>query len=123
MQRLAVFLLTATIGVTVACDQLRAQDSEPNFVPVLDLRVGQCIDGLPRTERDVYEVRVVDCNSDSATARVIDRLRVSVREYPTVSYFDRFAESRCPDSYTHFFYPSPDSWDDGDRTVKCLVEW
>jgi hypothetical protein len=105
-----------------------------NQVNADDLVVGQCFDVPDATE--VSTVEKHDC-TEAHDAEVFHVVEYSGSDtYPISLTFDNFAEAQCIpvfDTYVGdtfaeredlgmgYFYPSDDTWDDGDRTITCYL--
>jgi hypothetical protein len=88
---------------------------------VFDIRPGDCLqDGEPGNAYD--RLHVVPCDSDDATAVVVSMFAVDPApdEYPGTPFFDDLAGRHCGRDATSFLKPTSDSWEAGDRTVKCV---
>jgi hypothetical protein len=43
-------------------------------------------------------------------------------EYPGEGFLDDFAFATCGEEASSYLFPTEESWDQGDRTITCLVE-
>ncbi|MBX6752094.1 MAG: DUF4190 domain-containing protein [Micromonosporaceae bacterium] len=102
-------------------------------VSVFDLRVGDCIESLPDTDRH-YEVQVVPC-MQLHEAEVYAVFDLPGSSYPGEDELFAMADEECFDrleSYSswaasdpsievYYLYPTSQSWRVGDREVTCIA--
>lgn len=98
------------------------ETQEPEETSVFELEVGDCITSSFGDDTEVEgETGVVPCDDPQAQAEVVDLVDVpDADEYPEESYFDQEALNLCPDFTDSFYFPTSESWDEGDRTIICL---
>ena len=113
-------------------EQNEAAQSGPSDVPgsrtgeinIFDLRTGDCISQPDSTAAEFEGISIVPCSSATATSRVSLLFTLSrVGAWPGDAYFENKAVARCPGDpgeFFTFFYPSRDSWEEGDRAITCL---
>jgi hypothetical protein len=91
---------------------------------VFSLRQGDCLSDVPG-EGEFDTMSAVSCSSPLASAEVLSLVLVSVETagYPGLPYFEEQFNLYCDADATYFLYPTPASWDEGDRTVTCLQEY
>lgn len=120
--KMRMILLTALALVAAACSG-----------NVFDLEVGQCFDN-PESFDEVSNVDIVDCDEphDNEVYHVFD---LPDGDYPGVDAAETIADDGCITAFESFvgspyttsgldiqyLYPSPDTWDDGDREVVCAL--
>jgi hypothetical protein len=104
---------------------------QPSEVAMSDLAVGDCVSDTG-TE-DSLTLPVIPCDRPHA-GEVVGTTTLVDGPYPGDDVLVGRAEARCghlQDAYVggtsdafsfSFFYPSAFTWDDGDRTVLCLLE-
>ena len=88
------------------------------LVAVLSLDINDCYKDAPET--DYLLVEHVGCTS---RYDYIVRHRFEVHElsfYPALDYLDMLAAQECPEPWDYFYYPDPETWGLGDRTVICV---
>lgn len=92
-------------------------------VNVFDLKRGDCFSmgGSPQATEHTTVV-VATCDSNRWNHKVLSAITISSSSsgYPQKSFFDSQAE-RCPSSSDFFFYPTRESWAEGDRTILCIA--
>ena len=86
-------------------------------IDVLDLRVGDCVNGLEAGGESVA-VQAVPCRSRHE-GEVRARLQLPDRPWPGRRRVIALAERRCPEGF--FFAPSESSWRQDDRVVTCIA--
>ena len=94
-------------------------------ISAFDIRDGHCFDAppVPGTGAvDLYDVKLVSCSGNwgfrSLNSFVVDL----DGDYPGVSYWARVTDTQCHRLTDIIIYPTPESWEHGDRTVSCLME-
>ena len=88
------------------------------LVALNSLAINDCFKEVPQT--DYLLVEKVSCTSQWD---YIVRHRFEVRDmatYPGLDYLDRLAVRECPEPWDYYLYPSPESWQVGDRLVMCI---
>jgi Septum formation len=125
---LVVIVAVIGVGFFVFRDQLSGN--------VNDLKVGDCIDE-PVITTSVSDVQHQPCNQphDAEVFTVVTD--TTSGDYPGDSHFSDLANSQCTDAASSylgtdfnsrddigggFFYPSTDSWANGDRTITCYLD-
>ena len=92
---------------------------------IFDLKKGDCfsIRG-PTVEGEHSAVTIFSCSSTEWDYRLLSSAEVSSSssKYPGESYFDKQAESKCPSLADTFFFPTSESWAEGDRMIQCVAE-
>ena len=84
------------------------------------LRLGECFNDAPETLNE--QVELVSCSGDWAY-RVANRIETKVFSgYPGEDFFEQQAFEECPQSFDFYRYPSPESWELGDRALLCIEE-
>ncbi len=108
-------------GVAVTAEEelrdARGRVLKPGPVDVLELRVGDCVNGLQAGGESVA-VQAVPCRSRHE-GEVRARLQLPDRPWPGRRRVIARAERRCPQGF--FFAPSERSWRQGDRVVTCIA--
>jgi hypothetical protein len=119
--------LLGLVALAAACsssgdDDARSVDGpEPgDDVEVADLEPGLCFD----TDEigTVEEVEIELCRR--AGYEVVDVFEVDEdddEDYPGFAFFVEEADDECRDDFDTIFAPSEETWDDGDRTVVCVL--
>lgn len=102
---------------------------------VTDLQVGDCIDTPAAGTTTVSDVQHQPC-SDPHDAEVVYIVADTSTSYPGADHFTTVADQVCADQLSlylatdfsaredvdgGFFYPTSDSWDSGDKDVRCYV--
>ena len=108
---------------TFDCLQERFGQAEPseNVVNTMTLNSGECYNYLPLSDGTAAEL--VPCNSANWTWRVLNTFDVSVNgPYPDLTYLDEQANGRCDARMDFYMYPTPETWEAGDREILCLDE-
>lgn len=89
-----------------------------------DLEVGDCIVPPESTSDeaiDVGRVGTVDC-SEPHDGEVVSVFELSGFTYPGDDVLFNRAVEQCPQEISLVFYPSEESWSQGDREVACVLE-
>lgn len=95
---------------------------------IFDLRAGDCVVNFGSSEagKVVEEDRVtlVECNDERAQLRVTRLALVESDsvDYPGERFLDDFSLNSCGAESTSFLFPTEQSWEQGDRTITCLVD-
>lgn len=144
MRRVAfLVVLSAVLLLAAACEdqaeqiesQNEAAEQRVGTVPIFDMRTDDCfIDTLGilgASEGDMGEtgeITLVECSDSRADIRVTRTFTVDRDgEWPGAEYLDEQADA-CPgfagesDVFATYFFPTEDSWAQGDRTITCLRE-
>jgi hypothetical protein len=105
-----------------------------NQVSADDLVVGQCFDVPDQTEVSTVEKHECTESHDAEVFHVVEYSGSD--DYPISLTFDNFVDEQCIPAFATYvgdtfeereelgmgyFYPSNDTWDDGDRTVTCYL--
>ena len=93
----------------------RLTDARP--IDVLELRVGDCVNGLEAGGESVA-VQAVPCRSRHE-GEVQARVQLPGARWPGRKRVIALAERRCAESF--FFAPSERSWRQDDRVVTCIA--
>lgn len=100
-------------------------EDQKTELSVLDLKQGDCFSsnksfGSEATE--LTSVNVVSCGASEWDYRVEKKINLTVTEsaYPQKSIIDTQAESGCPETTDTYFFPTTESWGQGDRSILCL---
>ena len=105
---------------------------------VFDLREGTCFNDPVTVEEDlVEELAVVSCNTphDNEVFALVNYPDGSEAAFPGTETINEFAETECEAIYYTYvgtayadslflystYYPSEESWSDGDREVICFL--
>ena len=79
---------------------------------------GQCFSDAPETSGGQMEV--VEC-SDHWEMRILNTIQIpDSEEYPGRQEITRQTAADCDRRYTSNTYPTPDTWAQGSRTIKCI---
>lgn len=82
------------------------------------VREGECYNEAPET--NFLHVELVGC-AGQWEFQVLNSFVVEASgSYPSDAYFDQQASEKCISIYSHFNYPTAETWLLGDRTVSCL---
>jgi len=119
-----ILLMAAAVVVLAACGQ----------TSVFDVTVGDCFDDPPEFD-EVSSVPIIDCAEphDNEVYAIFDY--TGSADYPGDDEIERAANTGCIDRFEEFvgidyfeseifvgaFWPSPGTWDDGDREVICFA--
>ena len=88
--------------------------------PITQVQVGQCV--ADQELGTLSSIEVVPCQSARAHLRVVHGFTVALNgAYPGEAYFERQADSKCPETTDSWLFPVPSGWSLGDRTVHCLA--
>ena len=106
-----------------------------NNIGADDLAVGHCFD--EPTETEVSTVTKTECDvAHDAEVFLVAEYAGDTSTYPGTGGFDEFVSGSCVPAFQlyvgedynasttydmGYFYPLPDGWDDGDRTITCYV--
>jgi Septum formation/Domain of unknown function (DUF4190) len=125
-------LIAVVVIVALANDAERDPSGrvrEAGTESVFDLRVGDCVNDVEETTVEVA-VEVVPC-SQPHDAEVISGFELPGGDYPGEDSIFRAADRRCsreldavagaPGGEPFYFYPTEQSWGNGDRQVNCVA--
>ncbi len=94
-------------------------------IDIFDLRTGHCFrdPGIEVETIESFEVELFSCD-DRRAEITVSSLVYMERDgnYPGETYFDDVFLRECSLLDSFYFFPSPESWDFGDRTISCLRE-
>jgi len=108
---------------------------EKNLVSVFELELGACVNDQNTPEgADMDAVEVVECQQPH-DAELFAKLALTEDSYPGTDYLISEGGSRCQGAFGDFigveftesvldftyYYPTPSSWVDGDRSIYCLA--
>lgn len=139
MRRMALTLSTLALLLLASCggDSLRDGSgaiTQAGEMSVFDLRTGDCFDDPATLAGPVEKVPVVPC-SDPHDNEIYFAFELPDGDFPGASAVDGAADDRCLtefepfvgvgyfDSVLDYFAitPTSGSWDQGDRTVYCVI--
>lgn len=116
MIRITFALAVAMVLAILACEEGKS---------AFDLEVGDCIVPPPDISVDesieVERVVTVDC-SEPHDGEVVAVFELNGFTYPGDDDLFNRAYDQCPETATVVFYPSEDTWSEGDREVACVLE-
>ena len=100
-------------------------DGKTGKTNILNLRTGDCLDAgfLSGDLDNIQDANRVACDSTDAAYLITSQELLSDPEnasYPGIAYFDSIAQTRCPDNFAIYLFPTNDSWELGDRVVTCI---
>lgn len=110
-----------------------SDSAEGTTTDVFTIKVGDCLnDGAATGE--VSEVKVIDCASEH-DSEAYKSITMTDGDFPGETAVDDQAVSECTSAFTSFigmdyetstldfsyYYPTADSWKQGDREILCLV--
>ena len=81
---------------------------------------GECYNEAPET--NFVHVELVDCSGQWEFQVLNSFVVEATGTFPGDDYFDQQASQKCNRTYSHFNYPTEETWLLGDRTVICLQE-
>ncbi len=143
VKRIAGIALAAALGTVLggcslvggALDQLAGR-APADDSSVFSIKVGDCFtEPVAATDGTVSEIEIVACGSahdDEAIASIL----LTDAEFPSLSAIEDKADDAClarfldftsaPANYDgslnfSYFYPSQESWDEGDREILCYA--
>lgn len=111
----------------------RSTDSGGQDVDVFSISVGDCFDDVG--EDEVSELPLVDC-AEEHDYEVFDEFEIhDDGDFPGTTAMEDLADERCSELFEDFvgipledsilnvatLSPTADTWDNGDRTVSCMV--
>jgi len=136
-----LFLSSCSPSPSPAADPTESSREEgPNtgpktLVSVFELALGACVNDqfLPEGA-DMDVVEVVECEQPHE-AELFAKLALTEDSYPGTDYLINEGGSRCQEAFGDFvgldftesvldftyYYPTPSSWVDGDRSIYCLA--
>lgn len=119
-------IIGCLIGVAVvgSIGYLYYEDQQSKL-SVLDLKQGDCFSSNKSFDSEATELATVDivsCGTGQWDYRVerAFSLTVSGSTYPGQTFIDSQAESGCPATTDTYFFPTTESWGEGDRSILCL---
>ena len=110
-------------------------ESAGNLVSILDLNLGACIlDAAIPASSDEAMVTKVEC-SEPHDSELFAKLSLNEARYPGAGNLIAQGEERCQILFGDFigvkfsesslefsfYYPTPSSWVDGDRSIYCMA--
>jgi hypothetical protein len=112
-----------------------SEGDQTTAASVLELEIGTCVnDANIPLRADLTDVPVVACTQphDSELYAIVS---VDDGAYPGADLLIEQGQSKCQASFAdfvgidfrsslldfHFYYPTPSSWAQGDRTIYCMV--
>lgn len=131
--------LFAVVGVGGVIFNAQRDDSgeitRGGNLTVTDLRVGDCFDLKDRDEEVTEEVSAKPCSDGHQFEMFHTGDMTGGSSFPTEADFDAWLEAQCLPAYATYvglgydesrydifwFTPTPDGWDQGDRTVQCAI--
>ncbi len=103
-----------------------AEEPDPNRKPiwaevsVFSVHDGDCLTGVVLSG-EIESARIVPCY-DYWQYKVLSSLTlIDSPVFMDLEYIYMEALNRCPREFTDIIRPTEESWNEGDRTVKCLV--
>jgi hypothetical protein len=131
---IAVVLVAASCGDDGPTRDSDGAITEPGDISTLDLREGDCFDLPADVESTVERVRALPC-PDPHDHEVYLALVLADGPFPGAPSMAEEAEDRCLEAFEPFvgadyfesglelfsIRPTPESWEDGDRTVYCVL--
>ena len=113
--------ITFAFAVVIVLAILACEEGKSTF----DLEVGDCIVPPPDVSIDesieVERVGTVDC-SEPHDGEVVAVFEMNGFTYPGDDELFNRAYDQCPQEASLVFYPSEESWAEGDREVACVLE-
>ena len=108
---------------SAAASTATAETPSPSAeIQVTELRDGDCINSTLPEGIDIDTVVIVPCSGDWQY-RVLKLFQVADAEpYPGESFFLSQVSENCDRQTDSYLLPSAQSWEQGDRTIKCLQE-
>ena len=145
--RSCVTVVATAVLVLSGCQQVSEPPESPELLEsgetevvepqtsLFDLEVGTCLnDADTPLAADLTEVPTVPCDQphDSELYAIVN---VEEGIYPGVDDLEQAGRTKCQTVFTdfvgidfrsstldfHFYYPTPSSWAQGDRSIFCLV--
>lgn len=122
-------------SITPSTTEVPPPDSTGTLVSIFDLELGACVLDRQRPDgADVDVVEVVPCE-EPHDSELFARLAVTEDSFPGAEYLIREGGTRCQSAFADFigvdfaesvydftfYYPTPSSWVDGDRSIFCLA--
>jgi hypothetical protein len=101
---------------------------------VQDLQIGDCFDLKDEEATEVSDVEAKPC-SEGHKYELIHAANMPNSDYPTDEQFGSFLDAECIPAFTAYvgfdwetsdfymlpFTPTEDTWNDGDRSIQCVV--
>ena len=122
-------------SITPSSTEATPTDSTGTLVSIFELELGACVLDRERPDgADVDVVEVVPCE-EPHDSELFARLAVTEDSFPGADYLIREGGTRCQSAFADFigvdfsesvydftfYYPTPSSWVDGDRSIFCLA--
>ena len=122
-------------SITPPSTEATPPDSTGTLVSIFELELGACVLDRQRPDgADVDVVEVVPCE-EPHDSELFARLAVTEDSFPGADYLIREGGTRCQSAFADFigvdfsesvydftfYYPTPSSWVDGDRSIFCLA--
>lgn len=123
----------STVNTTV---QSVEDDASHTTASLFDLEIGTCLnDANTPLSADLTEVPTVSC-AEPHDSELFAIVSVEDGSYPGVDDLVEAGQTKCQAVFAdfvgvdfrssaldfHFYYPTPSSWSDGDRSIFCLVK-
>lgn len=101
-------------------------EDQKSKLSVLELKQGDCFSSNQSFGSEAAElatVNIVSCGTGQWDYRVEKKFNLAVTgaDYPQKSLIDTQAESGCTTTTDTYFFPTTESWSQGDRSILCLV--
>ena len=122
-------------SITPPSTEATPPESTGTLVSIFELELGACVLDRERPDgADVDVVEVVPCE-EPHDSELFARLAVTEDSFPGADYLIREGGTRCQSAFADFigvgfsesvydftfYYPTPSSWVDGDRSIFCLA--
>jgi len=116
--------LVTVVAVIVVALLVTSNDGvSPDYRSPFSLRRGECFTRGHLDSQLWATVEVVPCDSDRWLFGYLSSFRINLDgDYPAEDFFWDEAWRRCESGWTTILFPSKESWDLGDRGVRCLFE-
>lgn len=109
-------------------------DTSSETINVLDLQVGDCF-SAPEGATTIQEVELIDCNTPH-DYEAYNNHQITQSTYPTSSEMDTIIQEACLGSFETYvgtsfenseydvtsLNPSESSWEQGDRSITCVIK-
>ena len=133
----AVLLLVAVLGLSAcsgqkqditslneaASGESRGLSQQSGVINIFDLRTGHCFRDfeIVGDTEEFQEIELFSCNDRRAKWTVSRSVFIEQDgSYPGQTLLDDLFIQDCSTLYSRYFFPTPASWDLGDRTISCL---
>ncbi|MCE2404609.1 MAG: hypothetical protein J4F43_05560 [Dehalococcoidia bacterium] len=91
-------------------------------ITTAEIQDGDCINSTLPEGISIETVVIVPC-AGTWQYRVLNSFDVAdANRYPGEDFFEQRADESCNRRHSYFLFPTPESWEVGDRTVTCLQE-